>query len=113
MINNQTYTIIGKNSKLEGNFNFDGHTGLLGEIAGSISIGPEYKLRIDIEADVNATIKCHDIDILGKFRGEIQSTGKVTLYPTAHFEGKIFSNKIQILPGAHVNMTGHTEENQL
>ena len=65
---------------------------------------------LEIGSYTEGTLHCFDLDIYGEFVGEIKSVGLVTLYPTAFFEGKILSKSLEILPGAILNMSGHTEE---
>ena len=110
MIENQEFTYIGKDSKLVGNFQFYGPTHLKGHLSGEIKIESLAKLVLEINSITDGKLHCHDLDIYGEFSGEIHSSGVVTIYPTGFFEGKILAHSIEILPGAVVNMNGHTEE---
>lgn len=110
MIYNQMYSSIGKETVLSGNFNFRGSTHLLGKLSGEIKMIDHSKLILEIGSETNAIIDCHDAEIYGEFSGEIKASGNVTLYPTAIFTGKVIAKSLEILPGAIVNMSGHTEE---
>ena len=110
MIQNQDFTYIGKNSNLTGSFKFKGTTHLKGFILGDIVVENGAKLILEIESITEGSLLCNDLDIYGKFTGNIKSEGRVTIYPTAQFEGKIITRSLEILPGAIVNMIGHTEE---
>jgi cytoskeletal protein CcmA (bactofilin family) len=110
MIENQEFTYIGKSTKLSGVFHFSGPTHFQGLITGEIHIDHSAKLILEIGSRTEGILYCNDLDIYGEFFGEIKSLGKVTIYPTAFLEGKILSQTLEILPGAIVNMNGHTEE---
>ncbi len=112
MIYNQTYTNIGKETELSGKFIFSGTTHLLGKLTGEIEMNDFSKIILEIGSTTSATLNCHNADIYGEFSGEIKATGNVTLYPTAIFTGKVIAKTLEILPGAIVNMSGHTEEVQ-
>ncbi len=110
MIQNQTFTTIGKYTVLVGNFNFVGTTHLLGRLEGIITVMAPAKIVLEIGSVTEATLTCGDLEVYGEFTGEIKSSGNVTLYPTAILNGKIISKSLEILPGAVVNMNAHTEE---
>ncbi|MFA6235856.1 MAG: polymer-forming cytoskeletal protein [Bacteriovorax sp.] len=109
MIQNQEFTYIGKDTSLNGSFQFQGPTHFQGKINGDIAILNSAKLILEIGSLTEGTLQCFDLDIYGSFSGEIKSAGIVTIYPTAIFEGKIMAKSMEILPGAIVNMNGHTE----
>ena len=109
MIQNQTFTTIGKSTVLNGNFNFVGTTHLLGHLTGEVNVQGHSKLVLEIGSMTNAMLNCFDLEIYGEFTGEIKASGNVTLYPTAVVNGKIIAKSLEILPGAVVNINGHTE----
>ena len=110
MIQNQTYTTIGKSTILSGEFNFVGTTHLLGRLIGNVTIQAPAKIILEIGSITEAVLNCGDLEIYGEFTGEIKSTGIVILYPTAIVNGKIMAKSMEILPGAVVNMNAHTTE---
>ncbi len=110
MIQNQEFTYIGKATSLAGTFSFSGPTHLQGKLHGDIIVTNASKMVLEIGSVTEGTLQCYDLDIYGEFSGEIKSQGKVTIYPTAVFDGKILSKSLEILPGAMINMNGHTEE---
>ena len=110
MIKNQEFTYIGKTSHLSGVFKFNGPTHLQGSLQGEIIVENNSKLVLEISSHTKATLECFDLDIYGEFEGQINSSGHITIYPTATFDGKMVARSIEILPGAVVNMNGHTEE---
>lgn len=110
MIQNQDFTYIGKATSLKGTFKFHGPTHLQGHITGDMAIEDGAVIVLEIGSLTEGNLQCGDLDIYGEFIGEIKSSGRVTIYPTGSFEGKILAKSIEILPGATVNMNGHTEE---
>ena len=110
MIQNQDFTYIGKTSHIEGILKFLGPTHLHGNIQGKIIVENSAKIILEIGSFTEGSIECFDLDIYGEFIGEVKSLGRVTIYPTALFEGRIVAKTLEILPGAVVNMNGHTEE---
>lgn len=110
MIKNQEFTYIGKATSIVGALTFLGPTHLQGRVSGDIIVQNGAKMVLEIGSITEGTLQCFDLDIYGEFSGDIHSAGRVTIYPTAIFEGKIISKSMEILPGAVVNMNGHTEE---
>lgn len=110
MIQNQTFTTIGKSTVLNGNFSFVGTTHLLGKLEGVVTVQAPAKIVLEIGSVTEAILNCADLEVYGEFNGEIKSSGVVTLYPTAVVNGKIMAKSLEILPGAVVNMNAHTEE---
>lgn len=109
MIHTQTFTTIGKSTSLKGNFNFVGTTHLLGTLTGEITMEGNAKIILEIGSHTDGILQCSDVEIYGEFTGEIRSTGIVTFYPTAVVSGKIIAKSMEILPGAVINISGHTE----
>lgn len=109
MIQNQTFTTIGKSTNLKGDFHFVGTTHFLGNLNGVVTLEASSKLILEIGSRTDAILNCSDVEIYGEFNGEIKATGNVTLYPTAIVNGKIIAKTLEILPGAVVNIDGHTE----
>ncbi len=109
MIQNQEFTYIGKTSNLTGTFIFSGTTHLQGRLNGNIEIEDNAKIILEIGSTTEGNLNCSDVDIYGEFSGEIKSRGLVTIYPTAVINGKIIAKAMEILPGAVVNINGHTD----
>ena len=109
MIQNQTFTTIGKSTVIKGEFNFVGTTHLLGELNGVITLAGRSKLVLEIGSKTEAILNCCDVEIYGEFTGEIKASGTVTLFPTAIVSGKIIAKSLEILPGAVININAHAE----
>jgi cytoskeletal protein CcmA (bactofilin family) len=79
------------------------------EIQCNIEIENFAKIILEIGSMTEGNLNCFDVDIYGEFSGEIKSRGLVTIYPTAVINGKIIAKAMEILPGAVVNINGHTD----
>lgn len=109
-LESQEYTYIGNKSQLKGEFHFYGPTALASEIEGDISISEDSLLRLERNARFKGTISCHDIHIYGQVEGTVKASGKVTLFPTASFQGTMKAASLNIHPGAKVDMEGDTDD---
>ncbi len=109
MIKELEFSHIGQNSKLQGTLRFFGKTQVEGMIHGDLIMEYQSPLSIGIDAEIQGNIFCHDIEIYGSIMGNIESSGKVILYPSSDFHGQLICKKIEIMPGANVNISGHAE----
>ncbi len=107
---NKNFSLIGKGSKINGTFSFSGLTRLNSHLEGEITMESQDDLSIEKDAVVIGNIKCHNVNIFGKFEGGILATGRVRIYPCAIFKGKINASQIEIHPGAIIEFEGHTEQ---
>ena len=104
----QKFSLFGKGSKIKGTFYLKGVTRLSSNVEGEIIMEDDEDLSIEREGEVKGLIKCFNLNIYGKFEGEVEAKGKITIYPSATFAGKINAGSISIHPGARINMEGHT-----
>jgi len=104
----QKFSLFGKGSKIKGTFYLKGLTRLSSNVEGEIIMEDNEDLSIEREGVVKGLIKCTNLAIYGRFEGEIEARGKVTIYPSATFSGKVNASSINIHPGAKINMEGHT-----
>jgi cytoskeletal protein CcmA (bactofilin family) len=51
---------------------------------------------IDAQADIDGTLKGKDAQILGKFRGQIEVTGRLVLGEGAHVEARVTADVVEI-----------------
>ena len=105
---NQDFTFLGQQTHVQGNFIFRGTTRVAGSLKGEIRC-ESAPLSIEPTGLFEGTLFCHDLEIYGDVKGDIRSTGKVIIYPSASFNGQIQSSKIEIHPGSTVNMEAKTE----
>lgn len=104
------FTILGKQTNLEGKFEFSGDTIINGRIKGEVNVLNQSKVTLERESEFEGTIYAHDIDIFGKAQGQIICTGIATIRPSANVSGLVKAISLNIYPGATLNVEGHTQE---
>lgn len=107
-LKDQDFVFFGFKSKLKGSFQLQGISHIAGEVEGEIIMEDQKLLTLEPTSIVNGKIFCHDVEIFGTFIGEIEATGKVSVFPSAYIQGSINSNSLSIHPGAQLNMEGKT-----
>lgn len=98
------FNVIGASSKLVGELHLDGPTTICGSVEGTIVTSS--RLLLDRQSTMFGTIKGHDIEITGRFQGEIQCTGTLSLRAGSEVTGTIHAARLVIYPGAVVDMEG-------
>lgn len=106
----QNFSFLGKDCKLNGIFHFKGTTRLASQLEGELLMEGRSTLTIEREGKFTGLIDCFDLEVFGDVQGEIRAKGLVTLYSSSTFEGKIMAQGLKVLPGAQINMNGHTVE---
>lgn len=110
----RNFTYIGEETSLQGTFVFKGDTKIAGKLKGEIRLLDSAPLCIEPTGNLDGTLYCHNLIVYGQFSGEIRSSGTVTFYPSASFEGHIEAQNLVIHPGANIFMeattTGEDEE---
>ena len=106
------FSVLGKNSVIEGNLKFHGDTLLNCEINGDITMLNDSTLTLERESQFTGNIYCSDIEIFGSVSGSINATGSLSVRSSATVSGKINARSINIYPGATLNIEGHTEEDK-
>jgi cytoskeletal protein CcmA (bactofilin family) len=72
------FSVLGKNSSLEGDFNFHGDTLLGCKIKGTISMLDKSKITLERGSEVEGSIYCHDIEVFGSFSGSINALALIS-----------------------------------
>lgn len=112
-IKNLEFSLVGKECHLTGTFNFNGHTRIAGYLEGEVILKNNAILCIEPNGSIKGTIHCNDLEIYGDFDGEIQSTGKVSIYPPGNVSGVLKSQSLEVYPGAVLNLDGFTQNSEL
>ena len=107
------FSILGKNTSLEGDFKFEGDTLINGSLKGTITMVDQSKIIFERDSHVTAQLYCHDVEVFGSFSGSINASGTLIVRSSAVLSGKIKASKLSIYPGAKVNMEGETQADQL
>lgn len=104
----KNFSIMGKDSKLQGSFLFNGNTHLQAIVDGEIIMEKDTCLSIDPAAQFTGKITGSKVDIHGQFDGILSATSTITIFPSAVLKGEINGKDIVIYPGATINADIHT-----
>lgn len=107
-IKTSEYTVIGKNSLIEGELHLSGTTYIAADIKGKIFMEEKSKLILQKAGTIRGDIVCQDIDLYGSFEGSINSNGIVTIFAPGNVTGEIIGKDLVIHPGAKVEIKGET-----
>lgn len=107
-ISKQEFSFFGKGSKMNGTFHFNGTTHLSSNIEGNIILKKGSDLFIETNGYINGNIQAENVEIFGQFKGELNCSGKLTIHSTAHVEGKIETQLLEIKSGATVQIDADT-----
>ncbi len=106
------FSVLGKNSYLEGEFKFTGETLLNCKLKGSILMQDDAKLTLERSSEVEGQIYAHNVEVFGSFTGSINASGTLSIRSSAKISGKIQAGKLSIFPGAHINFEGSTLDDE-
>lgn len=112
MSNTDIETLIGKNSKLEGDIKFRGGLHVDGTIKGNVTAesGAEAVVTISEHGRVDGEIRAPRVIIDGTLNGDVFASERVELAARARVKGNIHYKTIQMALGAQVNGTVSYEE---
>lgn len=92
---------INEGTELKGDIISNGFFRIDGKVEGNIS--KPSKVVIGKNGSVLGKLTCEDADIEGKFDGDLNVSGTLTLKATAHIEGEVLVGKLAVEPGATFN----------
>lgn len=94
---------INEGTTLKGDIISDGFFRIDGTVEGSIS--KPSKVVLGKSGSIIGNLTCENADIEGKFEGNLNVAGTLTLKATAHIEGEVVVGKLAVEPGATFNAT--------
>ena len=109
-IQQQDFSFMGEGSEISGKFKLKGSTRVASTIDGEITMSDQADLVIEHAGSLTGDLNCHNVEIYGNFMGTLKSSGKVTIFAPATVEGDISAATLKVLPGASLNVNGHTLE---
>lgn len=92
---------INEGTKLKGDIQSEGFFRIDGIIDGNVSTPS--KVVLGKSGIIKGTLTCENADIEGKFEGDLNVTGTLTLRASAHIEGEVVVGKLAVEPGATFN----------
>ena len=94
---------INEGTQLKGDIVSSGFFRIDGEIEGNIS--KPSKVVLGKSGTIKGKLICEDADMEGRFEGNLNVSGTLTLKSTAHIEGEVIVGKLAVEPGATFNAT--------
>ncbi len=98
-------TMIGPNSKVNGDIKFDGFCHIDGSVKGSISAALDSNSELSIAEDgtVEGGVSVPYVTLFGIVRGDVVASQRVELGSTARVIGNVYYNLIEMAIGAEIN----------
>jgi cytoskeletal protein CcmA (bactofilin family) len=98
-------TIIGQQSRLEGDIHFGGGLHVDGRIKGNIiaEAGSESVLTVSEHGRIEGDVRVPTVILNGKVSGDVHSSERIELAAHAEVNGDVYYNLIEMAMGAAVN----------
>lgn len=103
---------INSGTKIVGDISSKGFFRIDGTIEGNVNTPS--KVVLGKTGVITGALTCENADIEGRFKGNLDVSGTLSLKSTAHIEGEVIVGKLSVEPGATFNascvMKGSTKE---
>ncbi len=98
-------TLVGSNSRVNGDLHFEGGCHIDGTVKGSISADPDSSSALSISEDggIEGGVAVPYVELHGIVRGDVYASERVELGPTARVIGNVYYNLIEMAIGAEIN----------
>ncbi len=98
-------TLVGGNSKINGDVHFEGGCHIDGTVKGSVSADPDSPSALSLSEDgtVEGGVAVPYVVLNGIVRGDVYANQRVELGPTARVIGNVYYNLIEMAIGAEIN----------
>ena len=98
-------TLVGTNTRIDGDLNFEGGCHVDGTIKGNVSADTDSNsaLSVSEEGNVEGGVTVPYVVLHGIVRGDVYATKRVELGPTARVIGNVYYNLIEMAIGAEIN----------
>ncbi len=98
-------TLVGPNSRVNGDLHFEGGCHIDGTVKGSVSSDPESNSAVSIseEGGIEGGVNVSYVVLNGIVRGDVYANQRVELGPTARVIGNVYYNLIEMAIGAEIN----------
>jgi cytoskeletal protein CcmA (bactofilin family) len=98
-------TLVGSNSKVNGDLHFTGGCHIDGRVKGSVSADTDSRSALSISEDgmVEGGVKVPYVVLNGVVRDDVVASQRVELGPTARVIGNVYYNLIEMAIGAEIN----------
>ncbi len=98
-------TLVGSNSKINGDVHFQGGCHIDGTVKGNVTADPDSESALSISdiGNVDGGVTVPYIVLNGIVRGDVFANRRVELGPTARVIGNVYYNLIEMAIGAEIN----------
>jgi cytoskeletal protein CcmA (bactofilin family) len=98
-------TLVGSNTKINGDLNFEGGCHVDGTVNGNVSADTESNSALSVSEDANIKggVTVPYVVLHGIVRGDVFASKRVELGPTARVIGNVYYNLIEMAIGAEIN----------
>jgi cytoskeletal protein CcmA (bactofilin family) len=98
-------TLVGSNTRINGDVNFEGGCHIDGTVKGNVSADTESSSALSVSEDGNVEggVSVPYVVLHGIVRGDVFATQRVELGPTARVIGNVYYNLIEMAIGAEIN----------
>ena len=98
-------TLVGSNTKISGDLNFEGGCHVDGTVNGNVSADTESDSALSVSEDANIKggVTVPYVVLHGIVRGDVFASKRVELGPTARVIGNVYYNLIEMAIGAQIN----------
>ena len=98
-------TLVGENTRIEGDLHFVGGCHIDGQVNGSVLVDqdPDGFLSVSEYGCVKGNVSVPRVALSGTVEGDLLVTEKAELGPTARVTGNVYYNVIEIAAGAEIN----------
>lgn len=98
-------SLIGSNSRVNGDLNFEGGCHIDGTVKGNVSADSVSSSALSISEDgtIEGGVAVPHIILHGIVRGDVYASQRIELGPTARVIGNVYYNLIEMAIGAEIN----------
>lgn len=98
-------TLVGPNTKVNGDLHFEGGCHVDGLVKGNVSADPDTNSALSISEDggVEGGVTVPYVVLHGIVRGDVYASQRIELGPTARVIGNVYYNLIEMAIGAEIN----------
>jgi len=98
-------TIVGPNTEINGDMQFEGWCHVDGTVNGNLTADPDSNSHLSVseDASVDGGVTVPNVQLNGIVRGDVFANQRVKLGPTARVIGNVYYNLIEMAIGAEIN----------
>ncbi len=98
-------TIVGPNTEINGDIQFEGWCHVDGAVNGNLTADPDSNSHLSIseDASIDGGVTVPNVQLNGIVRGDVFASQRVELGPTARVIGNVYYNLIEMAIGAEIN----------